>query len=234
MALTVCTSSTSDVLGDLVAFKEYLGTISTTEDDLLESTLKRATAVVESFVRYPLRLQTYLETVPAFGTRTVMLSRTPIQAVLRVFSGTDTGEATEYTSTEVRIEDADAGLLSMVNNDEFQWTAGQGIGSAGRSFVVPGSETRPWLVEYSAGYRAAGCTSTDYGTTSTVADAPYDLLLAVMEEAKTRRYSVVRDSSVTIRKVGDLQVTYASESQQLASAVLAPTARNLAAPWRRL
>ena len=85
-----------------------------------------------------IRRQIYQETVAGHGSPRLMLSRTPVLGVQRLFDGTDTGTATEYCSTDYRIEDAEAGFLTLTGVSLFarDWIWGQDI----QVYPVPNAE----------------------------------------------------------------------------------------------
>ncbi|MEY4762851.1 MAG: hypothetical protein RLZZ200_2707, partial [Pseudomonadota bacterium] len=104
MSLTVCTSSTGLSGGEIDSVKSLLGITGASDDVLLETLYLRAMDAVESYLGYPVRLQVYSESVAGYGSRSLMLSRTPIRVILRAFDSTDTGMATAFCSTDYRIE----------------------------------------------------------------------------------------------------------------------------------
>lgn len=219
--LSVCTSATStdgELLSTGSSLRSILGATSTTNADLfaLQTDLvKRASRWLEGpqGLGYPCQVQTYLETVPAFGGQHLMLSRTPVRCILRMFDSTSTASATEYCSTNYRLEDADAGLLSR--DLGWNWTAGERyyLGKA----IVPNSELKPWMVEYVAGWTYNGLTtdSQNYstggigGSTSTGRTFPDDLEQAVLLKAAEWARSGA-GAGISSESVGDLSVTYAT------------------------
>lgn len=214
--LTVCASSTETDLTTLEAVQEVLGAPST-DDPLLARLIVRASRWAEGYLGYPLSAAVYAETVPGTGLRCLVLSRTPIRAVTRVLDSTATSGATDY-STQLRIEDADAGLLSR--DIGFGWTAAVDQNLARTPMV--GQETRPWYVTYEAGYVLEGTTSTVGGTTSTGRTLPDDIEEAVI----TKVIGLYEGTAgVTSKRVGDLSISYASESQDPAADMLAPYRR---------
>lgn len=237
--IQVCTSASStdgELLSTSSSLRSVLGATSTTNADVFAYQLdlvKRASRWLEGprGLGYPCQVQTYLETVPAYGGQNLMLSRTPIRVVLRMFDSSSTGTATEYCSTDYRIEDADAGILSR--DAGFTWTAGERyyLGKA----IVPNSELKPWMVEYIAGWTISGLTtdSDNYstggvgGSTSTHRSFPEELemgvLLKAAEWARTGASAGVESESV-----GDLSVTYAKAGNYRSEA------EDLIAPWRRM
>lgn len=230
--LTVCCTSTSPNLTTLDAVKDLLGVIGSTDDEVLTDLLGRASAAVEAYLGYPLRVQTYQETVAAYDRPTLMLSRTPIVSVSRLFYGTDTGTAAELTSTQFRVEDADAGLVARVAPYySFTWTAP--IATYMADYVRAGSEYRPWLIEYAAGYRALAGTSTAAGTTSTGIDLPGFYAQATIETVKSWYLQRSQDSNLQSVKIGGLSMTLRAADEGGLSGGLPPAAVALLKRHRR-
>lgn len=204
-SVTVCVSASSTQgLTTVDTFRGWLGSSATCDDLVQQLTILRASRWVETILGYPTPVQVYSETAPGFGGRELLLSRTPILRVLRVFDSTTTCEANVYTSSQYRIEDAEAGILSM--DGGFLWTALIGPGVA--DHVVPGSEQRKWLVEYVAGWTPpAGSTATcsNYST-STGPTLPGDIEQAVLMKAKEMYQG---DANVASKAIGDLRIDYA-------------------------
>jgi len=228
MSLTVCTSSTGTDGCFIKTAKALMGITGASDDALLGTLATRALEAVESYLGYPLRLQVYSETVPAYGTRTLMLSRTPIRVILRAFDSTDTGTATAFCSTDYRIEDAQAGLISR--NAGFDWTAPVGVEFV--EYRRPGQEERPWLFEYAAGFRVVGATSTDYGITSTGPELPGDIAQAIDETVKGWYLARTQDVNVESVTVGSLSMTFRDTTTPQTSLPLSAT--KLLSRYRRL
>ncbi len=215
--LTVCTSSTTDQLTGLATVKEELGIVDTKDDELLNRLIRSASAWAESVVGRPLLLQTYQETVAGKGGRNLALSRYPIRRVLRLFDATGTSGASELLSSQYRVEDEDAGLLSR--DAGWSWNvAGAGVGPAGYGAGIQPTDPdasfgdrQPWLAEYSAGFVGpGGTTSTGDGSTSTGRTLPWDVEQAVILRAKRLFLRAQLDPGVESRRIGDLAVTYRS------------------------
>lgn len=227
--ITTCVAST-DALTTVPSVKTLLGLTTWTDDALLTALVSRATEAVEAYVGQPLRLQVYSESVAGFGSRTLMLSRTPIRVVLRAFDSTDTGTATAFCSSEYRIEDARAGLLSR--DAGFTWTAP--IATEFVDSARPGQEETPWLFEYAAGWRVSCSTSTGYGVTSTGIEVPGDIRMAVEETVKSWYLTRQADPSVQSVTVGSLSMTYKSGGPVTSMGSLPDAATRLLARYRRL
>ena len=219
--LWVCaTASSTDGASRTCELRDALGTTATSDDERHRVLLLRATAWAEGELGRPLLAQVYSESVAAYGGRRLALSRYPLRAVLRMFDSTATCDATEFTSTDYVVEDAEAGLLAR--DAGWSWTnrgaAAETCFSLGLTkSYLPGREERPWLVEYVAGYvfpEAATCSevwTTAGGTTSTARSLPHDLEQAVL--LKAQRW-VGGGQDVTSRRVGDLGVTYAGPGER--------------------
>lgn len=220
--LWACSTSTDDQLTTTgaVALELFNSTsVSTSEFARINALITRASRWAESYIGYPLTAAVYAETVPGFGSRTLRLSRTPIRAIDRIFDSTSTDTANDYT-TQIRIEDAEAGLLSM--DGGFPWSVGVEQGLA--THPLPGQESRPWYVTYEAGYIYDTVLS-DAITTSTERTLPDDIEAAVI--SKCTAYHQGTDG-VQSKKVGDLSITYSTYQRQSDA-----PAENLLAPYRR-
>ena len=221
--LVVCVSASDDTFcscGD-VMFMLYGATstsvvASTAEIEAAGRAARRASALAESVIGQPLGLQVYSETLDAAGDLELVVSRVPLVRVLRFFSATATADATEYCSTDYRVENAAAGILSR--DAGWSWTAQRALRETPFSLgleptYLPGHVERPYLVEYAAGYRVVGGTGTCMGTSfghdayTTQATLPDDLVQAVAAQAA---YQQGNPLGVTSRRVGDLSVEYGS------------------------
>ena len=230
MSLTVCTSSTGIDGCVIKTAKALMGIAGASDDALLGTLAVRALESIEAYLGRPVRLQVYSESVAAYGSRTLMLSRTPIRVVLRAFTATDTGTAPPLSSTDYRIEDAEAGLISREAG--FAWTAP--IGTEFVDFYRPGQEAQPWLFEYAAGYRVTGATSTEYGITSTGADLPGDIAQALDETVKGWYLARTQDVNVESVSVGSLSMTFRDTAAAVGGASLPLSATKLLSRYRRL
>lgn len=244
--LTVCTTSTDTTYistGDVL--RAAFGATSTdgvtsAELDYLITLAARASAWADAYLGYPLGVQTYQETLPGLGGRYLVLGRTPIRAVLRLFDATDTGNATELDSSDYRLEDREAGFLSRDRG--FSWTAierrtGGDFNFGLTGYIQPGMETRPWLVEYVAGYVPAGGIDTGSGNwttaaaegTSTGTTLPADIRQAVALRAAEL---FANPQGVVSRRVGDLMVEYQSAGPGIGGRL--SEAERMLLPYRRL
>lgn len=236
-SLTVCVSasSTDGILASLVDFQAQLGATSSqdafspfeTQQQL--RALRGASRWAETYIGQPLLAQVYSERVAGMGLPVLMLARTPIRAILRVFDSTSTCSATEFTSTEIVIDNAEAGVIKRVDGELFGWEPR--LDSALGIQPMPGTEDRRWLVEYQAGYVFPETSSTGYGTTSTAQTLPDDIVDGVLSRANGMYY---RDSNVLSKKVGDLQLTYRGQGADGSGNNLRSEAEERLNPYRRL
>lgn len=242
--LTVCVSAseadyttTGTVMMELFKATTTANVDSTQQIQYLSTLIRRASAWAERYVGRPLLLQVYSETLPAAGDNLLVLGRRPVVAMLRLFDSTATCSATEFCSTDYRIEDADAGFLGR--DIGFEWTA-QELYGAGRfalgltSAILPGREERPWYAEYVAGYVPIGgvATSSDNwstagpnGTTTTGRTLPDDIEQAVIFKVREWWEGL---SGVESERVGDLAVSYSRSCETLGPA------ESLLDPYRSL
>jgi uncharacterized phiE125 gp8 family phage protein len=230
MSLTVCTSAQNTEGCGVKTAKALLGIAGASDDTLLGILAVRAVEAIESYLGYPVRLQSYSESVAGYGSRTLMLSRTPIRTVFRVLNGTDSGTATVLTASEYHVEDAEAGLVSR--DSGFIWTAP--IATHFVDYQQPGQETTPWLIDYAAGYRLVGSTSTAYGVTSTGADVPGDVAQAIDETIKGWYLARAQDANVASVSVGSLAMTFRDQTAFRAVGALPVSAERLLSRHRRL
>lgn len=208
MALDVVLRS-SELLTATSTLKEDMGITTTSDDVRLERLIRQVTAWAETVVGYPLMLASYRETLAGFGTRNLMLSRTPLRAVSALFFGTDTGDdAEQFLSSDFGI-DREAGFLTRTEGWDWTVPVTQDLDVK----PVPGSEFEPWLADYIAGYTLAGIAATDTGglystekgTTSTGRTLPPDIEQAALIKAS----GVWRgNDNVFSKQVGDLRIQY--------------------------
>jgi hypothetical protein len=183
---------------------------STANDASLSALIRAASRWAESFIGYPLTLQSYEETVPTYGTRRLMLSRTPIRA-LRLFESTE-DDAFEVTSTQFRMEDPEAGILTR--DEGWPWTVPTELELEERP--LPGEESAPWYATYQAGYTYNGLStastnwSTHAGSTDTGRTLPEDIEEGVLMKARSLYEQSVGGGEVESEQLGDLTVRYRS------------------------
>ncbi len=215
--LTVRTSSTGDGLTTVDALKQHLGLTTTSEDEKLADAILAASAAVATYIGYyPLR-QSYRETVAGYGSRTLMVSRTPLTTITTMYYGS-TGlvvDATEYV-----IDNAEAGLI--VRDLGFPWSAG--VEWDLDSHVVPGSERKSFIIDYTAGW---------VFTTDADRTLPHDLEHAALEGAKSLYLGRARDGDIAAKTVGDLSVTYRRQGDKPAGS-LPDESLSLLERYRRL
>lgn len=213
LSVSVAATSTDGALTSPEYLRRVLGATSTdaTTNTRQLDAIAAASQWAVQYVGYPLLAQRYTETLAGYGSQDLMVSRTPIRVLLRMFDSTSTSQATEYCSTNYRI-DQDAGLINR--DSGFRWTAGVNYHLG--AFVVPNSELHPWYVDYIAGYiypalstDSAIFTTCAGGTTSTGQTLPADIERAVALKAKEFFEGL---EGVQSKGIGDLSITYTSES----------------------
>ncbi len=207
-------ATTGDVMMVLFRSTSTAMVATTQEMDYIGRLARRASRDADRVVGYTLAQQVYSEALDSAGGRRLMLGVVPLVKVLRFFDSTSTADATEICSTDYRVESWDAGLLSR--DAGWRWTAdlvtgetcfNMGLSPAWR----PGQRTRPWLVEYIAGFSPTGTTSTATGRTTddptwtTGPTLPDDLAQAVALRAAQ---AYTNPLGVSSRSVGDLSVSY--------------------------
>lgn len=222
---TVLTSATGVMLTSLANVKDALDITDNKYDDTLTRFITRASNRIESYVGRSLAVQRYQTFLPAYGRKRLMLSHYPVRAVLRMFDGTDTGESTEYASTEYHVN---AEIGSIERDEGWSWTLQ--TKSDVIPFPEPGQEHPQYLVEFSAGYilplgKDSG--STWDGTTSTGPTLPGDIEDACIQLVRSQWHARKREEGLVSKKVGDISLTWESQTGELPNSVLA-----MLAPYR--
>ena len=195
--LRVCTSSTESSLLSLTAYKAAVGTTTTANDDIMQSALNRATALIEGYLGYPLRRQVYEETLAGYGSLELQVSRTPLLSIESILYGTELVDPTSYD-----IANEGAGLIYRELG--WPWTAGIEYDLMPR--VVPKSEARTYTAVYEAGYCANGSTADGWLTTGEA--VPAEIESATIAAATFLYKGASRDPAVVSKKIGDLSITY--------------------------
>ena len=223
MIVTVLTSATGELLASLADIKDALELTDNVQDRTLERFARRASRQIERYLGRTLGRQKYEAVAEAYGGVVLQLPAYPVRHVFRVFDGTDTGSATELTSTEYRLDAA----RGQLNRDEgFPWTWQRHEGIAFEP--EPGLEAKGWLVEFSAGYILPDGASTTWdGTTATGPTLDADVSDACIELVRQMYLSRDRDPNVQSERVGDLSITYGA-----GAGALPPTVLDLLAPLR--
>ena len=226
MALDIITASTDRDLtstSDLKALVLGATATSTSADAYMSNLIRRGSRWAGSFIgQDELTVQTYRETVPGYGSRRLMLSRTPLRAIKAVYDATDTGTADQLETTDFIVEDREAGLLAI--DEGFPWTAPLQWRGAAALYgdAIPldpsplsGQEYRPYLVDYVAGWTYGGIDtgssnwSTIAGTTSTGRTLPEDIEAGVLQ--RSQAFYQNRDG-IAEESLGDVSVKYNARS----------------------
>lgn len=200
---------------------------STASSSGLDLALTGATDWVERYVTNSqagsIRRSVVRETVAGSGSQVLMLSRTPLRKVSRLFDSTDSCEATEYCSTDFRVEDESAGFVSLTNDAGFTWDVPWRHNIT--RYPQPSQVIRRWLCEYEAGYVLAetSSTSNDWLATTTGRTLPYDLERAVL--LKAAEFAQGSSRGIEAMSVGPLSVNYGSAALDPVAELLAPFRR---------
>lgn len=222
--LSVCTSSTQEQLARLGDLLVLLGTTASSSGQ--DIALTRATRWVETYLTGEqggsIRRQVYQESIAGYGSQRLMTSRTPLASIQRMFDDTSTGDATEYCSTDRRIENADAGFIELTNVRTFAWDAID-LGQVHFS-PLPSAANRRWLVVYEAGWQLE-CSSTanDWLTTTTGQTLPGDVEHAILMKAAELYQGSA--AGVESMQVGPLRMNWSSEASDPVIDILSPYRR---------
>lgn len=165
------------------------------------------------------------ETVAGSGSQQLMLSRTPIRKVSRIFSATSTADATEYCSTSFRIEDPDAGFVTMTDDAGFAWDAVWEHSI--ERYPRPAQVARHWMVLYEAGWirNETSSTCSAWVSTSTGRTLPEDVEHAVLLKAAEFYQAGGGSGDIVSMRVGPLSLNYGSEAVDPVVSLLAPYRR---------
>lgn len=223
--IQTCTTSTEAqlaFLGDLMVMLETTASSSGQSKALTDATTW-VERVITNSPSGSIRRSVVRETVAGYGSQRLVLSRTPLRKIARMFDATDTCEATEYCSTDFRIDDADAGFVTLTGDAGFAWNTlwQQGI----TRFPSPPRVVRPWLVEYEAGWvlNETSSTCAAWVSTSTGRTLPEDVERAILLKAA----SFYQGTAGTMQsmKVGPLSINYGSNDVDPIRELLAPFRR---------
>ena len=195
----------------------------------MDLALTHATDWVERYITNSqagsIRRSVVRETVAGSVSQQLMLSRTPIRKVARMFDSTNTssGGGKEYCSTDFRIEDPQAGFVSFTNDAGFALDALWEYDISRRP--RPAQVQRRWLVEYEYGWirNETSSTCAAWLSTSTGRTLPEDVERAVLLKALEFYQGSTR--GVEGIKVGPLSLNYASEGLDDVILLLAPFRR---------
>lgn len=227
--IEIIAESTDDYLTTTAAVKLALGTTSTANDAEISSAILSASRWAQTYVGYPLVARRYREQIAGYGTRSLLLARTPIRSVVALWDRETTDGASPVATSEMQIE-RKAGLIRRPQG--WEWSAPSEPWLTNRPLV--GQEFPAWLADYVAGYTYAGIDtgsalwSTVAGSTSTGRTLPEDIEEAVIRKA-VGFYEGSED--VVEEAVGDLRVRYGSFGQ---SAQRPDRAAILLGPYKRV
>ena len=231
--IDVTVASTDYYLTTTEAVKRALGSTATTSDDVrINACILAASRWAETYVGYPLSAQKYREAVAGFGTRSLIMARSPIRAVPALFDSATTDDAGTVATSEIQVEHG-PGLIRRPQG--WEWSVATEPWLAVRPLA--GQEYPSWLADYVAGYTYGGIDtgsslwSTVAGTTSTGRTLPEDIEQAVIVKAMG-----IFDGSdeVVEEQVGDLRVRYSSFGSGSGNEQPLDAATMLLAPYRRI
>lgn len=148
--LTISTRARYTDLTSLAAVKARLVAtdpiaVGSDIDGVLGQMIRAASGAIARHCNRTFERETYVETLPGYGSARLMLSRTPIVAVSSVSLNGD--PITDYV-----VDDANAGLL--YRDAGWDWTVGVQWGLDAR--FIPRSESPEFSVTYTAGFFLPG------------------------------------------------------------------------------
>lgn len=222
---TVMVSATGTMLASLADVKDAIGITDNQFDETLTRFISRASRRIATHIRPTLGVWKYQTVLPAYGRKRLMLPAYPIRAILRMFDGTDTGTANELTSTDYHLN---AEIGAIERDEGWSWTMQTKPDVI--SFPEPGQEYGRYLVEFGAGYllpSGKDSGSTWDGTTSTGQTLDGDIEEACIQLVRSQWQSRKREEGLISKKVGDISLTWESQSGELPNSVLA-----MLAPYR--
>lgn len=211
MAITVITPAASKDLTVLTTVKAELEVTGTTDDTFLGTLIQQASAAIVSYCGREFAAEEVDETVKAYGTATLMISRTPVTALSTVTLDDGISSVT-VPRTDYALEDAENGFIrSLVG--PWKWTATQGTGILARP--VAGSEFQAYKVRYTGGY-------------TLLTTLPHDVERACIDLVKVKYLARGQAGNITEQEVpGVYRAEYAPGD-------VTPAIRSLLAPWRRI
>jgi len=189
MALTVKTAASERKLTTLSALKDTLALTDDSKDAFLSRLISAASDAIEKYVNHIFARQTYTETVRGQDHPILMLTNTPIISIASVLCE---GEpVTDYV-----IDDAEIGTLYR----EVGWIRSAWIGWAIEPFVIQGTSTPLYTIEYQAGYLLPG------EADATLPAAVEQACLITCADWFTK--SAQGTGNIKSKKVGDLSIEY--------------------------
>jgi len=211
MGITVTTTAGTTALTTLTAVKDALQLTVDTYDALLERMIRAASDAISQYAGRVYARQDYVETLPGNDWPHLALTNTPIV-------GTPTILIDSEPVTDFVVQDADAGMLYR----EVGWVREAWVGWAVERYTLPSTEQHNVNVTYTAGYLLPG---------EDDRNLPYDVEEAcIITVCAWHRKEQRGGGDVQSRKVGDLAITYADQTNAqgvVTAAGLPPDARAL-------
>ena len=235
LSVCVSASSTDSTLITTAYYRSILGVASTADDATQLLLVKAASKWASDYVAFPLWAQIYSESLPAYGTRDLLVSGRPVMQVLRLLDSSSTASATQYCSTDFSV-DMDAGIYRKASG---VWSATNTVAYHLGPYVPPRSEADIWYTEYLAGYIVGGLSTSDTiystggigGSTTTAETLPDDIKLAVALRA-VQMSRAGQTLGIADKSIGDLSITYGAGSAGSSVAGVGITPESLLANYR--
>lgn len=226
MAITVLVEAESKDLTTLALVKTFLGITVNTYDSLLGFLIGSASAAIVDYCQREFAEESIEEIIEGSGMTSIMLTRTPIIEVTAVsYNGT----ALDLSADNIRIENADAGLLYR---EAGFWSYSNAVPGLIDIEKSPNRGKAVWTFEYKAGYSLPS-----FSTPGDGADLPKTIQQATIDTVITWYKSKDRDQSIQSERIADIyQVSYAAGTgSTLSSASRLPeTVRGMLATYIRL
>ena len=212
--IEVITAACSHDLTTVKNIVERIGAVDSSKETQLITLIKSASQYIERYTGRVFAQEKVKETLPAYGTTRIMLSRTPIVSIDSiVFNGS--------TISDYVIEDASAGILYS----KYGWLNTSLASNTITGHPLPNSAEPLYEVTYTGGYILPSMDET-------TRDMPYDL-----EEAVS---NLIRDQldrasgNIKSVRVGDYSVTYGTPDGGSQTIVSLNSINSILDQYRRL
>lgn len=217
MGLTVITPPVSELLVSEQTIKDELGLTTNDQDSYLQRLIRRVSSALVDYCGRPFAKQTVREVLVGTDTERLMVSLTPVLAL--VGNVTDADGA---VLAGVTIEDAEAGFLARTAG----WPSSGGLRTPLAGDPIPGTERPSITITYTGGY----VLETFHQGPATLPGELEELVVEMVcdryQASRGGDGGTRRDRAVTQERLGDWSASY---SHALAASIPARLAR-----WRRL
>ena len=211
MAITVITPAASKDLTVLATVQAELEITGAADDGFINTLIQQASAAIVAYCGREFAAEEVDETVKAYGTATLMLSRTPVTTLTSVTLDDGVSSLT-VPASDYMLEDAENGFIRSLTGG-WKWTAAQGAGIIARP--VAGSEFQAYRIRYTGGY-------------TLLTTLPHDVERACIDLVKVKYLARGQGGNITEQEVpGVYRAEYAPGD-------VTPAIRSLLAPWRRV